>query len=141
MIKEVMLDRSFVGKLGCGDDLIEALTSLCIDNGVTFGRVEAIGAVKKGRIGFYNQSTREYEFLDFDRPMEISNLIGNISIKDGKPIIHAHITLADHNGATFSGHLSTGTIVFACEYLLQSYTGTPFERGFDEETGLPLWEK
>lgn len=32
-----------------------------------------------------------------------------------------------------------GTVIFACEFLLQGFEGPAFERAFDEETGLPLW--
>jgi len=33
-----------------------------------------------------------------------------------------------------------GTIVFACEFIIEAFDGPPLERGFDETTGLPLWD-
>jgi predicted DNA-binding protein with PD1-like motif len=65
--------------------------------------------------------------------------VGNISLKDGNPIIHAHITLAGKTGKTYGGHLAPGTVIFACEFILEVFDGPIFERGFDEETSLPLW--
>jgi hypothetical protein len=35
--------------------------------------------------------------------------------------------------------LAPGTIVFACECVIEKFEGPILERGFDEETGLPLW--
>lgn len=128
-----------IGRLDCGSDLLGALTSICNDNGVTLGTVSAIGAVQKARIGYYHQDTHKYEFREFDQHMEILAVIGNISIKDGEPIVHAHITLSDREGRAFGGHLSPGTVVFACEYVIEIMTGPRLERGFDEQTGLPLW--
>ena len=131
--------KTIMGKLRHGSDLLEEITSVCSENGMVLGRVQALGAVSKARVGFYNQETREYEFHEIDRALEITNLVGNISIKDGEPMVHAHITLADEEGNAFGGHLAPGTIVFACEFVLDQYEGPEFMRGLDEETGLPLW--
>lgn len=129
----------FMGKLGYGCDLLEEFTNIVTKLGVGLGRIEAIGAVQKARIGFYNQETRIYQFSCFDEPMEIVKLVGNISLKEGEPFVHAHITLSDSSGKSYGGHLATGTIVFACEFILQVFDGPVFNRGFDNETGLTLW--
>ena len=132
--------KTFMGKLEHNGDLIGELTKICLDNGIKLGKVEALGAVKKARIGYYDQDKKEYNFIDIDQHLEIISLMGNVSMKDGKPIIHAHITLADKNGNAFGGHLAEGTIVFACEFYLTSFDGPEYNRGHDEVTGLPLWE-
>ena len=71
--------------------------------------------------------------------MEIAQLSGNVLLKDGKPFVHAHITLVDDEGNTQGGHLGDGTVVFACEFILQLFKGPEFNREHDEQTGLPLW--
>ena len=81
-----------------------------------------------------------YRFYDLNQTLEITNLIGNISIKDGVPIVHAHVTLSDKDGHAYGGHLAPGTIVFACEVVVQALDGPSFERGLDQKTGLPLWK-
>jgi hypothetical protein len=129
-----------IGRLDHGADLLEQLNAVCNRENVRLGRVEAIGAVRKARLGFYNQQNREYEFLTFDRPMEITKLAGNVSLKDGKPFVHAHVTLADENGAACGGHLAEGTEVFACEFVVHPYEGAELSRAYDEPTGLPLWD-
>lgn len=132
--------KRLIGKLAHGSDLLEALTAICVEQGIQLGRLEALGAVQKARIGFYNQQTREYEFLELDQELEILKVVGNVSLKDGKTMVHAHITLGDNEGKAYGGHLAPGTVVFACEYVIQELVGEPLERGFDEETGLPLWQ-
>ena len=137
---ELVHSREIVmGKLSCGCDLLEELTNVSTERDVRLGRIEAIGAVQKARIGFYNQETRIYQFNSLDHPLEITKLIGNISLKDGNPFVHAHITLSDESGKSYGGHLAPGTVVFACEFLLEAFDGPAFNRCFDEETGLPLW--
>jgi predicted DNA-binding protein with PD1-like motif len=66
--------------------------------------------------------------------------VGNISLKDNKPMVHAHLTLADEKGKAFGGHLAPGTIVYACEYLIQSFEGAILKRELDEKTDLSLWQ-
>jgi len=131
--------KIYMGGLDHGSDLLEELTAFCVDKGVQLGRVEAIGAVQKARVGFYDQTAREYEYVDLDMPAEITNLTGNISMKDGKPFVHAHITLYDDDGGSHGGHLAEGTIVFACEFVIEQFSGPTLDRSFDETTGLTLW--
>ena len=129
-----------MGKLTHDADLLKELTSVCEKEGIRLGCVQAIGAVKKARLGFYDQQQRKCCFLEIDENLEITALIGNISIRDGKPMVHSHITLSDSKGRSFGGHLSDGTIVFACEFIITTCTGPDYFRDYDEETGLPLWK-
>ena len=139
-IREVKAVKMFMGKLAHGVDLLEEITKICVDQDICLGSVEALGAVKKARLGYYNQQDQEYHFLDLNQTLEITNLTGNISIKDGAPVVHAHVTLSDKDGHAYGGHLASGTIVFACEVVIQVLDGAKFERGSDQVTGLPLWQ-
>jgi predicted DNA-binding protein with PD1-like motif len=139
-IREVNPVKMFMGKLAHGADLLEEITNICVDQDICLGHVEALGAVKKARLGYYNQQDHVYHFYDLNQTLEITNLTGNISIKDGAPVVHAHVTLSDKDGHAYGGHLAPGTIVFACEVTIQILDGPKFERGFDQETGLPLWK-
>ncbi len=137
--REVKGARCLMGRLKHGADLLEELTAVCADQGVRLGRVEALGALQKARLGYYDQDKSEYRFIELDEHLEMTGLVGNVSLRDGQPMIHAHVTLADEQGRAYGGHLAPGTVVFACEFCLQAFEGPEFERGLDEETGLPLW--
>ena len=137
---EIKPGKTFIGKLKFGGDLLGELTCVCEQNNIRLGRVEALGAVQKARIAFYDQQARKYNFLEINKPLEITKLIGNVSLRDGKPMVHAHITLSDSQGNAFGGHLSDGTIVFTCEFIINSYDGPDHVREYDAQTGLPLWK-
>lgn len=138
-LKKVNSGHLFMGRLGFGQDLLEEITSACIDKNIRLGRIEAIGAVQRARLGYYDQTAREYNFFTVDKPLEITGLTGNVSVKEDKPMVHAHITLADESGNALGGHLAPGTLVFACEILIESFNGDVLNREYDEQTGLPLW--
>ena len=122
-----------------GSDLLETITDLARREGVQVGTIMAIGAVKRSRIGFYDQTAREYRERDIEGPMEICSCLGNISLKDGEIFVHAHITLADSEGRVVGGHLCVGTIIFAAECRISELQGESLERSYDETTGLSLW--
>ena len=140
MIKQVKPSRRLMGRLPKGADLLEELNALCARENVTLGEVKAIGAVERATLGFYNQTTREYEFHQFDEPLELVALVGNVSLKDGEPFVHAHVTLGDDQGKLVGGHLAPGAPIFACEVMITAYEADDsFARAFDEPTGLVLW--
>jgi predicted DNA-binding protein with PD1-like motif len=138
-LESVQPDTVYMGRLPRDADLLDSLTEICREQGVTLGRIQAIGAVQRARLGYYDQQSWQYQFFNLEQGLEITSLMGNVSVKDGEPMVHAHVTLADPNGRTFGGHLAQGCPVFACEYILQVFSGPEFIREYDEQTGLPLW--
>jgi predicted DNA-binding protein with PD1-like motif len=138
--REVKPDRILMGNLDIGQDLLEALEGICRTHQIRLGHLWAIGAVQRACIGYYDQQKTEYLYQQIDRPLEITGLIGNISLKDGLPFIHAHLTLGDSGGLVFGGHLASGTVLFACEYMIQIFKGPEFNRTFQRKTGLSLWD-
>lgn len=138
--KTIEPKRIIMGKLLHGGDLLGELTAVCEKENLTLGTIKAIGAVQKACIGYYNQDDHEYQFTKTDQHLEIASLLGNISLRDDKPMVHAHVTLADDNGVCLAGHLAEGTIVFACEFVITVCEGAGYIRKHDEQTGLPLWD-
>ena len=100
----------------------------------------AIGAVTSVTLGVYDQKQQVYVTHAKEAPLEIVNCKGNISLKDGLPVVHAHILLADMHGKTIGGHLFSETIIYAGEIDLLELAGKPLERAYDTTTGLMLWK-
>jgi len=132
--------RLFIGRFEPGENLLEALTSFCEKENIRLGIFNVIGAVRNAKLGYYEQKTKKYtDCASIDKKLEISNCTGNVSLKDGGIVVHAHITLADLEGKAFGGHLMPETEIFAAEYFIQELTGGELNRVKDEKTGLPLW--
>ncbi len=126
-------------RLRPGGDLLEEIAGLARREGIRFGTVSAIGAVRRARIGYYDQKEWVYRERDLAEPLEICSCLGNVSLKDKLPFVHAHVLLADGEGRTFGGHLCPGTVIFAAECRIEELPGPPPERAYDRETGLSLW--
>ena len=139
---EYTVKRTLIGQLERDSDLYNGITRIAQENNIRIGRVAGIGAVQRAKLAYYDQRLLKYEDIELNEPMEIVSLSGNISLKDGKPFVHAHIVLSDEGGKTQGGHLLPGgTPIFACELTIEEYHGPPLERGIDKDTGLTLWPK
>ena len=101
----------------------------------------AIGAVSFATLGTYDQKQQVYATYTVEGPFEIISCIGNVSLKEAKPFIHAHVLLSDEQEKCVGGHLFSETTIFACELHLQEFDGKPMERNYDPVTGLMLWNK
>ena len=137
---KVNVGRSFLLRAKHDSDIIDFLTEFAKKNEITTASFTAIGALKSAKFGFYDQEKHEYSEVSLSLPQEIASCIGNVSLKEGKPITHAHAVLTDQNGNTRGGHLLEGK-VFAAEVHLTELTGTEPIRKNDVATGLSLWER
>ncbi len=136
---EAKAGRAFVGRLATGSDLVEEIERFCLEREVTAAQVTVVGAVRRASYAYYEQHDRRYRELETDSHHEIAGFVGNISLRDDKPFLHAHATLADAAGATVGGHLLRGTEVFAAEVMIRELGDVSLVRLPDQETGLALW--
>jgi len=130
--------KELIVRLKHDADVVQSITELAKNKGIEAGSFTAIGALKRAKLGYYDQKNHEYREMKIDSPHEMASCVGNVSLKDGEPFIHAHVVLADETGNTKAGHLLEG-IVFAAEVHLRQLEGPKLERKYDELTGLSLW--
>ena len=131
--------RILVGRLATGSDLVDEIERHCAELGVMAAEVSAIGAVRRASYAYYEQAEQRYRELASETHHEITGFVGNVSIRDDRPFLHAHATFADADGATVGGHLLRGIEVFAAEVVIRELLDVSLVRRHDAETGLALW--
>ncbi len=131
-------ETDFFGRYVENEDLIEALLKFCAENKIETGFFTIIGAVKNSSFSFYDQKQKKYLQMDLDEEAEILNCTGNIALRENKPFIHAHITLADREGSAYGGHLVSAK-VFSAEIYLKKFEKV-LHRKPDKSTGINLLE-
>ena len=95
----------FFIKLEPKDDILESLTKAVTSHSIQTGFFTAIGALDTANIGYYMKDRKNYKTITLVGDFEIVACTGNITLKDGKPLIHAHLVIADSDGNAFGGHL------------------------------------
>ena len=120
--------------------LMTALTRLCEEQHILSGVIGGLGAINEATFRFLDPATKQYVDKTFSEQMEITNLTGNISQKDGKPYLHVHITASRRDYTCVGGHLLDAKISGACELVVDVYPNLKPGRRADEETGLNLYQ-
>ncbi len=136
---EAAAGRAFVGRLATGSDLVEEIERLCAEQSVLAAQVTVIGAVRRASYAYYEQADHRYLELESATHHEVVGFVGNVSLRDDRPFLHAHATFADASGATVGGHLLRGCQVFAAEVMIRELGDVSLVRAHDEQPGLALW--
>tara|TARA_B100001750_G_scaffold203787_1_gene179770 strand:- start:10 stop:444 length:435 start_codon:yes stop_codon:yes gene_type:complete len=122
-----------------GEEIMDSIQETINKYNIISGWINGIGLMKNIRIGSYDINKKEYDEVDFEGNYELTSLIGNITKKEGKPFIHAHITMSDHSCNAYGGHLFHATIAAAGEFFIR-VTENIIDRKFDKNIGLHLWK-
>lgn len=120
-------------------EISAALKAFCEEKGIYAGTVYGLGAVNKAIFRYLNPETMKYVDKTFEEQMEITNLTGNISSKDGQVYLHLHITASRSDYSCIGGHLLTAWISGACELIVEAFDAT-IGRRLDPDLGINLYE-
>lgn len=138
--------RVYMGTLVDRADVHEALAEIAKREQITAGTFELLGGLHEVELAAYDfEVQKRLHPLVFQRPLEIIAGHGTISLLDGEPHVHLHLTLSyrDENVETgiqvIGGHVSRA-IPFAVEFTLTTYDGAPMHRAKHAGTGLMLWD-
>jgi len=138
--------RILVARIKPNSDLIGSIYNLVVENDVRAGVIlSGVGLLQKARLRNCKALPQQYPitdanraFLTFERPLEILALSGNVAEAEGKPRVHAHVTLSYVEGdeaRVVGGHMLEGCIVFGfAEIFVMEVEGADMRKEFDEET-------
>ncbi len=124
-------------RLETGEDLLGAITAFAADRRIDAGSVSGIGSVTDATLGYFDRTSKEYLRQPVPGDTEIVSLLGNLSLKDGQPFAHVHVTLGGRNMGVVAGHLFGGTVAATCELVVEPLPGL-LQRTKDSATGLFL---
>lgn len=135
---EAKAGKMIFARLFEDEDLLEAIAQTAEKSGIKAGFFVLIGTLKKAKMGFFHQG--RYQPINMAELLEIVSCIGNISLKEGKLHVHAHIAVSNIKGEVFGGHVLPGcTIAATGELILVEAVDVNLVRELDEKTQLYLW--
>ncbi|MDO4174955.1 MAG: DUF296 domain-containing protein [Eubacteriales bacterium] len=119
-----VLGDTIVMRLEIGEEIMSAIANVCDKEHVTAATIMGIGATGHVKFGAGNEIEGNYEVTEINEKMEILNLTGDVSLKDGKCMPHVHIIVAGQGGKTiFGGHLEEGTIFSTADIFIRKLDG------------------
>lgn len=129
--------RLYAVILDTGDEFTGCLTRFAHEMGLTASHFSAIGAFSSVVLGYFDWEQKDYRRVSIDEQVEVVSLLGDIALKDGKPSLHPHITVAKSDASAWGGHLLEGRVRPTLEIIVTESPAS-LVRKFDPETGLAL---
>jgi predicted DNA-binding protein with PD1-like motif len=130
--------NTYIIRLEKDEEIIASIQKMAQDEQITNAKIEGLGSIKNPTLAHYRLDTKKYSEKQIDGLFEITTLLGNIGVFDAKPVVHAHITIGNEEMQLFGGHLVKGEVSATVELIITTYP-TKYEKKFDEEIGLKLW--
>ncbi|MBA2663405.1 MAG: DNA-binding protein [Bradymonadaceae bacterium] len=128
-----------IGSLDAGEELVNALTSLCKSNNVRAGEIRAVGSFQNVElVRFDSRSKRYVEVLNGDGDFELVSLQGNISTMGSEIILRLDslLSVAGPLGHQIvSGQLRAASVA-SCEFVIDVFADLRISRRLDPLRGL-----
>jgi predicted DNA-binding protein with PD1-like motif len=116
--------KTYVLVFSKGDEVKSGITGFAQDYKVTAASFTGIGDAVRAKVGWYDSTRKAFKVIEITQATEISSIIGNITVTDGKPGAHAHVNLADEKGMTHGGHLLEMWVGPTVELIVTVYPGS-----------------
>lgn len=139
-MKQFSDSKSSLLVLKKGEELMHTLTAYAAEHDLKGGWVNIIGGAASVTLGYYNPETKEYQWKEFEEPLEIIGLQGNLSYVDGVPFWHIHGTFSRDDYSVIGGHVKECLIGLTGEVFLTLHH-TKLTRFFDQDIGLKLLDR
>ncbi|MGI8968820.1 MAG: PPC domain-containing DNA-binding protein [Chloroflexota bacterium] len=120
-----------------GDEAASGLLDFAKEHGLAGSHFTAIGGFSRAILGYFDPNIKDYKKVPIDEQVEVLSLIGDVAVKDGEPIVHAHVVVGKSDGTAWGGHLIEGHVRPTLEVMLVE-TSAQLQREDDRETGLTM---
>jgi len=130
--------KTFILMFETGEELVDGLLQFAKVQNVSAARFQAVGALSSVQLGWFSWESKKFEpSVTLDEQVELLSLIGDVALKDGEPVVHAHAVIAKKDGTAHGGHLLNASVRPNCEVFLTE-SPAKLRRFIDPESGLAL---
>ncbi|MDF2552612.1 MAG: hypothetical protein K0R77_1887 [Chryseobacterium sp.] len=133
------VENKYVVSIKDQSSIVQALTYFVLNQNIKSGQVTGIGAVNEAALRFFDFSTKDYVDKKFDEQMEVTNISGNVSLLDDKPLLHLHITLGRQDYSAIAGHLLDAKIRGAGEFFFYPLA-IEIHKSKNEDVGINFYD-
>jgi uncharacterized protein len=130
-------EKTFALIFETGDQVIGTLRQFATEQRLLACHFTAIGALSDVVVGFLDPVKKDYKRIAIREQTEVLSLVGDITIEDDIPKIHAHVVVGKSDGTAHGGHLMEAHVFPTLELILVE-SPKFLRRRFDQETGLAL---
>jgi predicted DNA-binding protein with PD1-like motif len=129
--------RTFLIVMATGDEALTSLSAFAAGQHLGASHFTAIGAFSRAVIAYFEWPAKRYKYIAIGEQVEVLSLLGDITMEDDGPKLHAHVVLGRADGTAQGGHLIEGFVRPTLEIVLTELP-THLHRRFDPISGLAL---
>ncbi len=127
---------TYLVRIDLGEDLVGSILSVCKKEDIQLAIVDGFGALTDFKVGVWDLATKSFLGNDFSGKYEMAALAGNITLKEGEPYLHAHMSAGDETGKAVGGHLISATVGATAEISITRLEGGSVGRRQSEVSGV-----
>jgi len=97
--------KTYLLVLATGDEVTSGMAEFAQQYQVKNAHYTAFGDATSAKFGWYDKDRKMFKLSDINEPSEVTGLVGDISLYNGKPFAHTHGSVATSDGICHGGHL------------------------------------
>lgn len=132
-------EKVYVVRLEKGEEVVHSIEQFCTKENIASALLSALGSIENPTLAHYLVTTKKYTEKKLEGIYELTNLTGNVTQFENKPLVHAHVTLSDEEMHAFGGHLVSATVSATVE-LTVTKLDKELTKSQNEEIGLKLMD-
>jgi len=129
--------KTYVLVFDTGDEVIAGLLDFARTHDLGGSHFTAIGAFSSLVVGYFDWGKKDYKKIPLDEQVEVLSLVGDITLDEGRPKVHAHVVVGKSDGTAHGGHLLEAHVRPTLEVILVE-SPQHLRRQPDKASGLPL---
>jgi uncharacterized protein len=103
------------------DEVVSAIAGFALKERVGAARLTGLGGLSSATLGYFDRTRKIYEPIEVSEQVELLSLVGDIALKDGEPLLHAHVSVGHRNGSVSGGHLLRAIVWPTLELFVDVY--------------------
>lgn len=134
---KLISEKTYALVFDTGDEVPAALLEFARQNRPSAARFFGLGGFSEVTLGYFDIEAKEYRPIPVREQVEVVSLIGNITLHESGPRVHAHVVIGKADGSAQGGHLLKALVRPTLELFLVESPAT-LERTLDPRFGIPL---
>ncbi|RYY20034.1 MAG: DUF296 domain-containing protein, partial [Sphingobacteriaceae bacterium] len=105
LLSTVGQTKTYLLVLATGDEVTSGIAEFAQKYQVKNAHYTAFGDAASAKVGWYDKDRKMFKQTNISEPSEVTSMVGDIALYNGKPFAHSHISVATSDGICHGGHL------------------------------------
>jgi predicted DNA-binding protein with PD1-like motif len=120
-----------------GDEAFSGLLAFAEKYHVTSAHFTAIGGLNGATVAWFDTQRKMFKKIPIEGQVEVASMIGDVALYRGKPVVHAHMVVANSDGTARGGHVLEAHVDPTLEVMV-AVDPIAMQKRYDPQTDITL---